>query len=205
MVRYFWRQLLASSRADVISRIVIAHLRTRVSSDRRSLWLYHVRKRWRKQLRQKLRSLKPWSNESASHRKLTYHDLRWHQSNGVTSSHKFWTFAKYSLTFLRWCISYDSPLKRCLKDTFLLSIWTYVFPSLTISFFFHLALAGLVFLLSLWVLLWFKTTSTPSEAIQILMTTANSNDLTLITTWISYQGRIFICYDFFLKRKWNEN
>ena len=40
----------------------------------------------------------------------------------------------YSLTFLRWYISYDSPLKRGLKDTFLLPLLTCVFPSLTISF-----------------------------------------------------------------------
>ena len=41
----------------------------------------------------------------------------------------------YSLTFLRWYISFDSPLKRCLKDTFLLPLLTCVFLSLTISFF----------------------------------------------------------------------
>ena len=64
------------------------------------------------------RSLKPWSNENASHRKLTCVDLRWHQSNGGTSCHKFCTFA--CLTFLTWYVSYDSPLKRCLKDTFLI-------------------------------------------------------------------------------------
>ena len=78
----------------------------------------------------------------------------------VTSS----ALSLYSLTFLRWYISYDSPLKRCLKDTFLLPLLTCVFPSLAISFPPHLALSGLVLLLSLWVLLWFKTTSTSSEA-----------------------------------------
>ena len=40
-------------------------------------------------------------------------DLWWYQSNGGTSRHKFCTFA--SLTFLTWYVSYDSPLKRCLK------------------------------------------------------------------------------------------
>ena len=79
---------------------------------------------------------KPWSHESASHRKLTCDNLRWHQSNGVTSRHKFCTFAKYSLTFFRWYISYDSPLKRCRKEMFLLPLLTCVFPSLTISSFF---------------------------------------------------------------------
>ena len=61
--------------------------------------------------------VKSWSNESASHHKLTCGDLRWHQWNGCTSRHKFCTFAIYSLTFLilRWYT--DSPLKRCLKDT----------------------------------------------------------------------------------------
>ena len=49
----------------------------------------------------------------------------------VTSS----VLSLYSLTFLRWYISYVSPLKRCLKDTFLLPLLTCVFPSLTISFF----------------------------------------------------------------------
>ena len=44
--------------------------------------------------------------------------LVWHQSNGGTSCHKFCTFA--SLTFLTWYVSYDSLLKRCLKDTFLI-------------------------------------------------------------------------------------
>ena len=60
-------------------------------------------------------SFKPWSNENASHRNLTCVDLWWQQSNGGTSRHKFCTFA--SLTFLTWYVSYDSPLKRCLKDT----------------------------------------------------------------------------------------
>ena len=50
--------------------------------------------------------------------------------------------------------------KRCLKDTFLLPLLTCAFPSLTISFSPNFAL-----LLSLWVLLWFKTTSTLSEAV----------------------------------------
>ena len=50
---------------------------------------------------------------------------RWHQSNGGTSS----TLSLYSLTFLRWYISYDSSLKRCLKDTFLLPLLTCVFLS----------------------------------------------------------------------------
>ena len=113
---------------------------------------------------------KPWSHESASHRKLTCDNLRWHQSNGVTCRHKFFTFAKYSLTFLRWYISYDSPLKRCRKEMFLLPLLTCVFPSLTISSFFFqlallLALADLALLLSLWVLVWFKTTSTSSNAL----------------------------------------
>ena len=66
----------------------------------------------------KLCIIKPWSNENASHRKLTCVDLWWHQSNGGTSRNKFCTFA--SLTFLTWYVSYDSPLKRCLKDTFLI-------------------------------------------------------------------------------------
>ena len=61
--------------------------------------------------------------------------MSWHQSNGVTSRHKFCTFAIYSFTFLRRYISYDSPLKRCLKDTYLFPLLTCVFPSLTISFF----------------------------------------------------------------------
>ena len=81
----------------------------------------------------------------------------------VTSS----ALSLYSLTFLRWYISYDSPLKRCLKDTFLLPLLTCVFPSLTISFLFPFGLGPFGFaalLLSLWVLLWFKTTSTSSEA-----------------------------------------
>ena len=63
---------------------------------------------------------------------------------------------------VRWYISYDS-FKRCLKDTFLLPLWTCIFPSLTPPPP-NLALAGLVLLLSLWVLLRFKTTSTSSEA-----------------------------------------
>ena len=101
---------------------------------------------------------KPWSHESASHRKLTCDNLRWHQSNGVTCRHKFCTFAIYS------------PLKRCLKDMFLLPLLTCVFPSLTISSFFFqlallLALADLALLLSLWVLVSFKTISTSSNAL----------------------------------------
>ena len=56
--------------------------------------------------------LDPDQTRTLSHRKLTCVDLRWHQSNGGTSRHKFCTFA--SLTFLTWYVSYDSPLKRCL-------------------------------------------------------------------------------------------
>ena len=48
--------------------------------------------------------------------------LWWHQSNGGTSRHKFCTFA--SLTSLTWYVSYDSPLKRCLKDTFLIHLYS---------------------------------------------------------------------------------
>ena len=69
-------------------------------------------------------------------------------------------------------ISYHSPLKRCLKDTSLLPLLTCVFPSMTIYFFAYFALAGLAcflgnlaLLLSLWVVLWFKTTATSSEAV----------------------------------------
>ena len=49
----------------------------------------------------------------------------------VTSS----ALSLYSLTFLTWYISYDSQLKRCLKNTFLLPLLICVFPSLAIFFF----------------------------------------------------------------------
>ena len=79
---------------------------------------------------------------------MTFDDTSQTAAQVVTSS----TLSLYSLTFLRWYISYDSSLKRCLKDMFLLPLLTCVFPSLTISlFFFPFGL-------------WFKTTSTLSEA-----------------------------------------
>ena len=73
----------------------------------------------------------------------------------VTSS----ALSLYSLTFLRWYISYDSPLKRCLKDTFLLLLLTCVFPC------FPFALGRFGFdVFAVRVLLWFKATSTSFEA-----------------------------------------
>ena len=110
--------------------------------------------------------VEPWSNESASHRKLTCDDCDDTSQTAaqvVTSS----ALSLYSLTFLRWHISYDSPLKRCLKDTFLLPLLTWVFPSLTISFLLFSIWSWPVWLLSLWVLLWFKTTSASSEAAMV--------------------------------------
>ena len=78
-------------------------------------------------------------------------------SNGGTSS----ALSLYSLTFLIWYISYDSPLKGYLKDMFLLPLITCIFPSLTIPFFFPFGLGRFGFAA---LLLWFKTTSTTSEA-----------------------------------------
>ena len=119
--------------------------------------------------------VKPWSNESAIKLWLAMTPC----SQTVTSS----ALSLYSLTFLRWYISYDSPLKRCLKDTFLLPLLTCVFPSLTISFLFPFGLGPFGFaalLLSLWVLLWFKTTSTSSEA---AMFNFDTKDVDLCLSW----------------------
>ena len=44
-----------------------------------------------------------------------------------------WQKSPQFLYFRSVIFSYDSPLKRCLKDMFLLSLITCVFPSLTIS------------------------------------------------------------------------
>ena len=71
--------------------------------------------------------LKPWSNESASLRKLICDDTSQTAAQVVVTSSPL---SLYSLTFLRWYISHDSPLKRCLKDTFLLvyfRVWQFIF------------------------------------------------------------------------------
>ena len=102
-----------------------------------------------------------WNKSALSYRKLTCDDTIQTVAQVVTSSalslYIVWRFLDDT------CISYDIPLKRCLKGSFLLPLLTCVFPSLTISAIFisHLALPSLALLLSLWVLLWFKTTYRP--------------------------------------------
>ena len=102
-----------------------------------------------------------WNKCALSYRKLTCDDTIQTVAQVVTSSalslYIVWRFLDDT------CISYDIPLKRCLKGSFLLPLLTCVFPSLTISAIFisHLALPSLALLLSLWVLLWFKTTYRP--------------------------------------------
>ena len=88
-------------------------------------------------------------------------------------------------------ITSASIITRVIATPFLLPLLTRVFTIVCpfLAFFIHLALAGLALLLSLWALLilWFKTTSTSSQAAMFNFETKDFHRL--LVFWVQTTGK----------------